>query len=148
MANLINTQGPVQDTELKSVTLEQWQEEKDALTGQSLELTVSSEQTADLFGEDADNFARISIDFPKFADGRGYSAARLLREKYGYKGELRAVGDVLIDQVFFMKRCGFDAYVLRPDKDINKAARCLNFFSQGYQAATDTHLPLFRRRAS
>lgn len=90
----------------------------------------------------------IAVNFPRFVDGRGYSIARLLRERFGYAGELRAVGDVLLDQLQFMKRCGFDSYVLRADKDISKAARCLNFFSQGYQAATDTDQPLFRRRAS
>lgn len=90
----------------------------------------------------------IAVNFPKFSDGRGYSIARLLRERLGYDNELRAIGDVLLDQLQFMKRCGFDTYALRPDKDINKAAKCLNFFSQGYQAATDTDLPLFRRRAS
>lgn len=89
----------------------------------------------------------IAVNFPKFSDGRGYSIARVLRERLGYRNELRAVGDVLLDQLQFMKRCGFDSYALRPDKDINKAARCLNFFSQAYQAATDTDLPLFRRRA-
>ncbi|WP_421910841.1 DUF934 domain-containing protein [Marinobacter sp.] len=90
----------------------------------------------------------IAVNFPKFSDGRGYSIARLLRERLSYRNELRAVGDVLLDQLQFMKRCGFDTYVLRADKDINKAARCLNFFTQGYQAATDTDEPLFRRRAS
>ena len=90
----------------------------------------------------------IAVNFPKFSDGRGYSIARLLRERLSYRNELRAVGDVLLDQLQFMKRCGFETYVLRADKDINKAARCLNFFTQGYQAATDTDEPLFRRRAS
>ena len=90
----------------------------------------------------------IAVNFPKFSDGRGYSIARLLRERLSYRNDLRAVGDVLLDQLQFMKRCGFDTYVLRADKDINKAARCLNFFTQGYQAATDTDEPLFRRRAS
>jgi uncharacterized protein (DUF934 family) len=90
----------------------------------------------------------IAVNFPKFSDGRGYSIARLLRERLSYRNELRAVGDVLLDQLQFMKRCGFDTYVLRADKDINKAARCLNLFTQGYQAATDTDEPLFRRRAS
>ncbi|MBD3642414.1 MAG: DUF934 domain-containing protein [Marinobacter sp.] len=89
----------------------------------------------------------IGVNFPRFVDGRGYSIARLLRERFGYRNELRAIGDVLLDQLQFMKRCGFDSYALRPDKDINHAATCLNFFSQGYQAATDTDLPLFRRRA-
>ncbi|MFL1465621.1 DUF934 domain-containing protein [Marinobacter sp. DUT-3] len=90
----------------------------------------------------------IAVNFPKFADGRGYSIARLLRERFGYQFELRAIGDVLLDQLQFMKRCGFDSYALREDKDASKAARALNFFSQGYQAATDTDVPLFRRRAS
>lgn len=90
----------------------------------------------------------IAVNFPKFADGRGYSIARLLRERFGYEHELRAIGDVLLDQLQFMKRCGFDSYALREDKDASKAARALNFFSQGYQAATDTDVPLFRRRAS
>jgi uncharacterized protein (DUF934 family) len=90
----------------------------------------------------------IAVNFPRFADGRGYSIARILRERLGYKNELRAIGDVLLDQLQFMKRCGFDRFVLRADKNAEEAARCLNFFSQGYQAATDTDLPLFRRRAS
>lgn len=90
----------------------------------------------------------IAVNFPKFADGRGYSIARLLRERYGFRNELRAIGDVLLDQLQFMKRCGFDSFALRDDKDPAKAARCLNFFSQNYQAATDNNTPLFRRRAS
>ncbi len=90
----------------------------------------------------------IAVNFPKFADGRGYSIGRLLRERYGYQNELRAIGDVLLDQLQFMKRCGFDSYALRADKDASKAKECLNFFSQGYQAATDTDVPLFRRRDS
>lgn len=90
----------------------------------------------------------IAVNFPKFSDGRGYSIARLLRERFGYQNELRAIGDVLLDQLQFMKRCGFDSYALREDKDASKAARSLSFFSQGYQAATDTDVPLFRRRAS
>ncbi|WP_372965131.1 DUF934 domain-containing protein [Marinobacter sp.] len=90
----------------------------------------------------------IAVNFPRFVDGRGYSIGRLLRQRFGYTGELRAVGDVLLDQLQFMKRCGFDSYVLRADKDISKAARCLNFFSETYQAAVDNTEPLFRRRAS
>ena len=104
MANLLNTEGPVQDTELTQVTLEEWKENRDSLSGQNLELTLESSETADLIGDDAQSFQRISINFPKFADGRGYSAARLLRERFAYKGELRATGDVLIDQLYFMKR--------------------------------------------
>ncbi len=93
-----------------------------------------------------DQLPLIAVNFPKFVDGRGYSIARLLRERFGYTGELRAIGDVLLDQLYYMKRCGFDSYVLRADKDITRAAQSLSVFTQGYQAATDTDIPLFRRR--
>ncbi len=88
----------------------------------------------------------VAINFPKFADGRGYSYARQLRDNYAYKGELRAIGDVLHDQLFFMKRCGFDSFAVRADKDINAAMAGFNAFSECYQAATDQPEPLFRRR--
>lgn len=88
----------------------------------------------------------IAIDFPKFTDGRGYSLARLLRERYGYAGEIRAIGDVLIDQVFFLSRCGFNALSLREDQEIEDALRALNAFSRAYQPAVDTAEPLFRQR--
>ncbi|MBE0484828.1 DUF934 domain-containing protein [Marinobacter sp.] len=107
-----------------------------------------SHNEPELLAGKVDQLPLIAVNFPRFVDGRGYSIARLLRERFGYTGELRAVGDVLLDQLQFMKRCGFDSYVLRADKDSSKAAQCLNFFSQGYQAATDTDQPLFRRRAS
>ncbi|WP_404362442.1 DUF934 domain-containing protein [Marinobacter sp.] len=109
---------------------------------------LESHDEPGMLADYVDELPIVAINFPKFTDGRGYSSARLLRERYGYRNELRAVGDVLLDQLQFMKRCGFDSYVLRPDKDIKLAAHCLNFFSQAYQAAGDTEVPLFRRRAS
>ncbi len=109
---------------------------------------LESHDEPGMLAEHVNELPIIAVNFPKFTDGRGYSTARLLRERYGYRNELRAVGDVLLDQLQFMKRCGFDSYALRPDKDIKLAAHCLNFFSQTYQAATDTDQPLFRRRAS
>ncbi|MFT3928162.1 MAG: DUF934 domain-containing protein [Myxococcales bacterium] len=89
--------------------------------------------------------ALVAINFPKFGDGRGYSKARLLRERHAYKGELRAVGEVLGDQLFYMHRCGFDAYELVEGKDLDAALRCLADFSVTYQAATDDPRPLYRR---
>lgn len=89
--------------------------------------------------------ALVAINFPKFGDGRGYSKARLLRERYGYKGELRAVGEVLGDQLFYMHRCGFDAFELVDGKSVAAALRCLKDFSVTYQAATDDPRPLYRR---
>ena len=88
----------------------------------------------------------VAIDFPTFADGRGYSTATLLRSRYGWQGELRAIGDVLRDQLFYMHRVGFDAFAVRADKSIEDALAALNDFSETYQAATETPLPLFRRR--
>jgi uncharacterized protein (DUF934 family) len=87
----------------------------------------------------------IAIDFPKFVDGRGYSSARLLRERHAYKGELRAVGDVLRDQLFYMARCGIDSFALKAGKDIEGALAAFNDFSVAYQAAADDPRPLFRR---
>ena len=93
-----------------------------------------------------DSIPLIAIQFPKFADGRGYSTAALLRTRYGFTGELRAIGDVLRDQLFYMQRVGFNAFVVRADKDIDDAVTALNDFSETYQASTDQPQPLFRRR--
>ncbi|MBK8523739.1 MAG: DUF934 domain-containing protein [Betaproteobacteria bacterium] len=90
----------------------------------------------------------IGVNFPKFVDGRGYSTARLLRERYGYQGEIRAIGEVLQDQLFLMARCGFDAFALRADKSIEKALAAFETFKAPYQAAVDQTQPLFRRRAA
>jgi uncharacterized protein (DUF934 family) len=89
----------------------------------------------------------ISVAFPKFNDGRGLSIAALLR-RLGYAGELRAVGDVARDQLFYMARCGFDAFALRADQDPEEAVKAFADFSDVYQDAADRRGPLFRRRAS
>lgn len=94
-----------------------------------------------------DNFQVIALNFPSFTDGRHCSTAYLLRERYGYKGEVRAIGDVLRDQLFALKRCGFDAFALREDKDPQDALQAFEEFSEVYQASSDQPLPLFRRRA-
>jgi uncharacterized protein (DUF934 family) len=91
------------------------------------------------------SLAVIAVDFPKFSDGRGYSIAFNLRKRLGYTGELRAIGDVLRDQLFQMQRCGFDAYATRQDRSIDDALKGLTVFSETYQASVDQPLPLFRR---
>lgn len=93
-----------------------------------------------------DKLSLIAINFPKFVDGRGYSYARILRDRFNYQGELRAIGDVLHDQLFYLKRCGFDSFAVREDKDIEVAKSGLSDFTETYQAATDQPKPLFRRR--
>ena len=98
---------------------------------------------------DLAHFAVIAVEFPKFTDGRGYSQARLLRERHGYTGELRAVGDVLHDQLFFMARVGFDAFALKDGKNAEYAlAAGFTTFSEAYQTAVDRPQPFFRRRAA
>jgi uncharacterized protein (DUF934 family) len=87
----------------------------------------------------------IAVHFPVFSDGRGYSTARLLRDRHGFRGELRAIGDVLRDQLFELARCGFNAFELRADQDPVEAVKAFDDFSEVYQAATDRG-PLFERR--
>jgi len=91
--------------------------------------------------------ARIEVNFPKFGDGRGFSIARLLRERYGYKGELRAIGEVARDHLYYMEQCGFDAFLLRDGEDVEEALAAFDDFSEAYQATAAQPLPLFRRRA-
>src|SRR3954468_12856452 len=90
--------------------------------------------------------ARVEINFPKFGDGRGYSLARLLRERHGYKGELRAVGQVARDLLLYMESCGFDSYELREGEDAAEALTGFDDFSDTYQASVTRPAPLFRRR--
>ena len=93
-----------------------------------------------------DRFAVIAVNFPKFGDGRGYSIARILRERYEYRGELRAIGEVARDLLFYMSSCGFDAFELREGENLDEALAAFADFSDTYQASVTQPLPLFRRR--
>lgn len=84
-----------------------------------------------------DGVAVIAVEFAKFSDGRGYSIATLLRSRLAFKGEIRAVGDVLIDQLFAMARCGIDSFALRGDQDVEAAKRAFETFAAVYQWAAD-----------
>lgn len=131
------------------VPLALWREHAHALKARDggLGVWLDSDEQIEEIESDLEQFQVIALNFPVFSDGRHYSTARILRDRYGYKGEVRAIGDVLRDQLFFMKRCGFDAYALREDRDADEALASLQDFSEVYQAATDQPLPLFRRRA-
>lgn len=103
-------------------------------------------------GEDArallphlDRLQLIEIGFPSFRDGRGYSAARILREG-GYTGELRAAGDVLVDQLAFLRRCGFDSFAPEAEIDADAARRALDRYSHHYQPAADAAVPVWKLR--
>ena len=130
------------------VPLTVWIARRDELLArqQALGVWLESHEGPEALSADLEKLAVVGVNFPKFTDGRGYSTARLLRQRYAYQGEIRAIGDVLQDQLFLMKRCGFDAFALREDKDIEAALAAFDDFSESYQAAVDQPLPLFRRR--
>ena len=94
-----------------------------------------------------DRLSLIALVFPKFKDGRAYSQARLLRERYGFRGELRATGDVLRDQFQFLLRAGFDALEVKKPADANAFAQAAARFSVFYQPSADGRPPALRRRA-
>ncbi len=127
-----------------------WQAHKGQLAGQAgVGVWLDSHENVEELAADLDELPAIALNFPKFTDGRAYSAAALLRTRYGYKGEIRAIGDVLRDQLFFMQRCGFDAFQLKTgkydDAQLEAAVASLQDFSAPYQAAVDQPEPLFRR---
>lgn len=92
------------------------------------------------------NLPLIAVDFPAFTDGRGYSIGRLLRERYGYQGELRAVGDVWEDHIHYLWQVGFDAFEIKEGKGLEGALAALRTFSDRYQSTFREPAPLFRRR--
>lgn len=109
---------------------------------------LDSDEGAELIGADANRFAVIGVNFPLFMDGRAFSTARLLRERYGFTGELRAVGNFIRDQLCYLRRCGVNAFAFaNPDINLEEAAKSLLDLQEYYQASVDQPLPLFRRRA-
>ncbi|AXS39308.1 DUF934 domain-containing protein [Breoghania sp. L-A4] len=94
------------------VSLGRWTAERDALAGRNapLGVVIRAGDNVEDIEADVGRFSAIAVDFPKFTDGRGFSSARLLREDFGYTGEIRAIGDVLLDQIPLMRRCGVDAF--------------------------------------
>jgi uncharacterized protein (DUF934 family) len=132
------------------VPLAYWQGSRDALVASrakdQLGVWLAPDSEPAELAVDLDKIALVAVDFPVFRDGRGYSTARLLRERYDWKGELRAIGDVLRDQLLYLSRCGFDAFAVRADKDIHDALNAFGEFSVRYQGAFDEPRPLFRRR--
>ena len=109
-------------------------------------LWLESHEEIECLTDDMMDIPVIAINFPKFVDGRGFSAARLLRERCGYRGELRAIGEIIRDQLFLMQRCGFNAFQFSSEIDLAEASKSLRDFTGAYQVAVDQPEPLFKRR--
>lgn len=131
------------------VPLSVWIAQKNQLqTRTDVGVWLDSDEVAEFIGEEANNLPVIGVNFPGFMDGRAFSTARTLRERFGFKGELRAVGNFMRDQLCYLRRCGVNAFAFaNSETDLEIAVQSLNDFSEYYQASVDQPLPLFRRRA-
>ena len=130
------------------VPLALWRAARQALLARPgrLGIQVDGHEEPSSFVADLEHFGSIAVRFKGFGDGRGFSLGRLLRERYGFRGELRAIGDIFRDQLHFLAGCGFDAFELRADEDPEEALAGFRIFSEAYQASTERPVPLFRRR--
>jgi uncharacterized protein (DUF934 family) len=108
---------------------------------------LAPDNAADVLTLALDGIQRIDLHFPKFTDGRAFSQAVLLRKRLGFEGDIRATGDVLIDQLVQMQRCGFTEAVLREDQSLAHGEQLLRHFSGFYQGDLQQHRPLFARAA-
>lgn len=132
------------------VPFERWKTERETLLARNgpLGVRLSSATPASELAPDLDRLELIELEFPKFIDGRAYTQARLLRERYGYRQELRATGDVLRDQLQFMQRCGFDAFEIADPKAAEAWRAAVSEIDVFYQPAADDRVPVFRLRRS
>lgn len=128
------------------VPLQVWLAQKTALSSRKdIAVWLASDERPEQLKKDIAALPLIAVDFPTFSDGRGYSIAFNLRSRLGYEGEIRAIGDVLRDQLFYMQRVGFDAFATREDRSIEDALKGLTDFSDVYQTSWDQKTPMFRR---
>lgn len=130
------------------VSFRRWVLERDAHGGRSGRVGVWIEPDDDVtaLAAELDRFALVALRFPRFADGRGFSQARLLRGAYGYRGELRAIGELLRDQLDFMARCGIDSFEVQAGWDPVEALQAFCEYSVRYQGAADDAVPAWRLR--
>ncbi len=126
-----------------------WLERRAELLDRPARLAVwlDSHEEPEAIAGDAARLELIAVNFPKFQDGRGFSIGRLLRERYGYRNELRAIGHLTRDHLHFLEACGFDAFELREGEDAQAALAAFGTFTEAYQASVARPIPLFRRRA-
>jgi len=121
-----------------SVSIEHWQAQREALIARGhIGLRLTATDSLDTIKNDLKHFELIAIEFDKFNDGRGFTLARLLHERHGYAGEIRAVGTFLRDQLYYMERCGFNAFELPEGQDLQEALNAFSEFS--VTAQPDVH---------
>ena len=130
------------------LSLTRFQAEGEALlsAGRQVGVRLEADQPVEGLAYDLPRLAVVALSFPKFRDGRQYSQAALLRERYGYEGEVRAVGAVYLDQSRFMARCGFDAFAFGDDTTPETLAQAIGRYRHAYQAAADGVKPIFAER--
>ena len=130
------------------VSLDVWTSNRTELQDSSgrLGIRLESHQAPALIESDLDQFDLVVLEFPAFKDGRAFSYARLLRERFAFAGEIRAVGDVLRDQAFFMLRCGFDAFEIADEAKLNGFLEALDEFTFVYQPSTDNRASVVASR--
>jgi len=121
------------------VSLNRWNAERDALLNRPdpVGVRLMSDESPELIAADLDRLALVALEFPVFRDGRAYSYARMLRERFGFDGEVRAVGEVLMEQLHFMLRTGFDAFELQSEDPMRQYETAMQDFSVWYQPAAD-----------
>jgi uncharacterized protein (DUF934 family) len=121
------------------VSLTQWQADRDVLlaSGKQLGVKIGPADKVEVLAQDVSKLALIALEFSGLAEGRGYSQAHLLRRRYGFTGELRAMGKIQRDQLFYMARCGFDAYELPEGTDLDVALSAFDDYSVAYQPGID-----------
>jgi len=130
------------------VTLKTWKTAKESLIARSssLGIKLSSDELLPEILDDLNFFELIALDFTPYKDGRHFSTARLLRERHNFKGEIRATGDVLRDQLLYMQRVGFNTFELGPNQDPEAALSAFNDFSTAYQSTANQNLPAYQRK--
>ncbi len=121
------------------VDLQQWRSNRNQLRERAdpVGVLLKSDQPPASIADDLGSIAMVALEFPAFRDGRAYSYARLLRDRYGFAGEIRAVGDVLLEQLHFMERTGFDAFELHSDDPLRDLQIAASDFDVWYQPAAD-----------
>lgn len=132
-----------------TVALQDWRGQRAALArrGSPLGVRLRAADDLDEIADHLDDFDLVAFEFGSFTEGRAYSHARILRERYGYDGEIRALGDVSRDRLAFMERCGFNAFELRPDDALEGALEAFGEISEVYQPAADARPAIASRRA-